>query len=173
MTGVYTARAIAHFAYQRKVPVVDVNIRRVIYRIWLGVDQTTAKKADMTLMNDLMQSIKSTQISLPSAFMEFGALICTARNPQCEQCPVSTFCAWLCTGKPANENIRTIQKYLGTDRYVRGLLLDLLRGEFTPIEPARIHDVWPDEKQRIRAINSLLADGLIEQNPMGNFSLAQ
>lgn len=60
---------------------------------------------------------------------------------------------------------------MGTDRQVRGLIMDVLRGAETPVEKAAIDVVWPDAAQRSRALFSLLEDGLAEQDEQGLFHL--
>lgn len=66
-----------------------------------------------------------------------------------------------------------MQRYAGTDRQVRGLLLDVLRNSSAPVERAALDMVWlTDTAQRDRALHSLLADGLVEQTPDGRFALA-
>ena len=90
-------------------------------------------------------------------------------------------CAWRAAGYPAYAGKRRApQKFAGTDRQVRGLLLDVLRdghadsglGEHEPfwVSRARLDAVWPDDTQRDRALRSLLADGLLVESH-GEFSL--
>ena len=66
-----------------------------------------------------------------------------------------------------------MQRYAGTDRQVRGMLLDVLRDSRSPVTRAQLDVVWPtDTAQRDRALDSLLADGLVEQTADGRFALA-
>ena len=68
---------------------------------------------------------------------------------------------------------RPVQKYAGTDRQVRGRLLDVLRGSSIPVTRAQLDVVWlSDIAQRDRALDSLLVDGLVEQTSDGRFALA-
>ena len=64
-----------------------------------------------------------------------------------------------------------MQKFTGTDRQVRGLLLDVLRGSPHPVAQADLDAVWPDAAQRSRAQASLLEDGLMDVNDEGLFHL--
>ena len=65
--------------------------------------------------------------------MELGATVCTARSPRCGLCPLSV-CAWRSSGYPAATTAaKRVQKYAGTDRQVRGRLLDVLRGNDSPV----------------------------------------
>jgi A/G-specific adenine glycosylase len=105
--------------------------------------------------------------------MELGATVCTARSPKCGICPL-TVCAWRQAGYPAGEGpARPVQRFAGTDRQVRGKLLDVLRGSAEPVERAELDVVWlTDTAQRDRALDSLLVDGLVEQTADGRFALA-
>ena len=68
---------------------------------------------------------------------------------------------------------RRSQTYAGTDRQVRGRLLDVLRTNDFPVQRHQLDVVWrTDTDQRDRALNSLLADGLVEQTPDGRYALA-
>jgi A/G-specific adenine glycosylase len=85
-----------------------------------------------------------------------------------------SICAWRSAGFPASaEPARRVQKYAGTDRQVRGRLLDVLRANDAPVERALLDVAWSsDPAQRDRALGSLLTDGLVEQTPDGLFALA-
>jgi A/G-specific adenine glycosylase len=105
--------------------------------------------------------------------MELGATVCTARSPRCGVCPLST-CAWRADGYPPSKRpARRAQTYAGTDRQVRGRLLDILRGNDIPVTREELDVAWlTDAAQRDRALASLLADGLVERTPDGRFALA-
>ena len=109
---------------------------------------------------------------LSAALMELGALICTARSPKCADCPIYAECAWQHNGRPEYAGpAKPVQKFAGTDRQVRGLLLDVLRGAEGPVEKARLDLVWHESGQRDRCLDSLLVDGLLEQTRDGLFAL--
>ena len=63
------------------------------------------------------------------------------------------------------------QRFAGTDRQVRGLLLDVLRGADRPVPRAALDVVWSDVVQRERALDGLVADGLVDPLPDGRFAL--
>jgi A/G-specific adenine glycosylase len=107
------------------------------------------------------------------ALMELGATVCTARSPRCGLCPLS-ICAWRSDGYPtAASPVRRVQRYAGTDRQVRGRLLDVLRNNNSPVSRAQLDVAWlTDTAQRDRALDSLLVDGLVEQTADGRFALA-
>ena len=64
-----------------------------------------------------------------------------------------------------------MQTYAGTDRQVRGRLLDVLRGSPEPVERRVLDAAWADAAQRDRCLDSLLVDGLAEQLDDGRFAL--
>lgn len=103
-----------------------------------------------------------------AALMELGALICTAKSPVCDKCPVIDDCAWVQAGKPqpteaeAQAAAQRVQKFVGTDRQVRGKIMGLLReaGE-GGVTKKEIDLLWPTTEQLERALQSLLDDGLV------------
>jgi A/G-specific adenine glycosylase len=105
------------------------------------------------------------------AVMELGALTCTAAAPNCPECPLAVHCAWLGAGRPAADVRPVGQTYEGTDRQCRGRLLAVLRDSREPVAQARLDAVWPDPVQRARALDGLVADGLVDPLPDGRFAL--
>jgi A/G-specific adenine glycosylase len=104
--------------------------------------------------------------------MELGALVCTARAPRCEQCPLASECRWLARGRPALDvAVRKPQAYAGTDRQVRGRLLAVLRDEDGPVHGDALAATWQEPVQRARALDGLVADGLVDPLPDGRFAL--
>ncbi|MCV7040198.1 adenine glycosylase [Mycolicibacterium moriokaense] len=170
--GAYTARAIACFAYRQRVPVVDTNVRRVVARVVHGRADSPASVRDLDDVAALLpDGPDAPQFSV--ALMELGATVCTARSPRCGVCPLTT-CAWRANGFPeATTPVRRTQRYAGTDRQVRGRLLDVLRDNDSPVPRAQLDLAWlSDTAQRDRALDSLLVDGLVEQTADGRFALA-
>jgi A/G-specific adenine glycosylase len=172
--GSYTARAIACFAHRQPVPVVDTNVRRVVARIVHGRADAAAPSAvrDHAEVSALLPDDGSAH-RFSAALMELGAIVCTARTPRCGLCPVSA-CQWRQAGyPPADGRARRPQTYAGTDRQVRGRLLDVLRDSEFPVTRAELDVAWlTDIEQRERALNSLLADGLVTLTIDGRFALA-
>jgi len=173
--GTYTGRAVATFAYGQRHPVVDTNVRRVVSRAVEGKPDagpaTTA--ADLAAMAELLPLDQERAARASIAFMELGAIVCTARAPRCTQCPFEAVCAWRATGEqlPAGPS-RMPQRYAGTDRQVRGLLLEVLRHASGPVPRQRLDVVWQDEVQRARALAGLVEDGLVEPLGADDFVLA-
>ena len=104
--------------------------------------------------------------------MEFGALVCTARRPSCEACPVRKRCAWTSAGQPLTPGTgRRQAEYNGSDRQVRGRILAILRESPGSVGVSAIEAAWPDAEQRDRALAALLADGLVVELPRRRFAL--
>jgi A/G-specific adenine glycosylase len=157
--GSYTARAVAAFAFGQRVPVVDTNVTRVISRWRHGEDgNRSATPADLARADALLPNTDAPLVSV--ALMELGALVCTARSPQCPSCPFAASCQWLAAGKPPGAPRRG-QGYAGTDRQVRGRLLALLRASPDPLTGRALDAAWDEPVQRERALASLVADGLV------------
>ena len=94
--GDYTAAAIASFAYNEAVPVVDGNVFRVLSRYFdmeTDISLATAKKEFAALAYELMP--KNDPANFNQAIMEFGALQCVPKNPNCEICVFNSSCAAL------------------------------------------------------------------------------
>jgi A/G-specific adenine glycosylase len=171
--GAYTARAVACFAYRQRVPVVDTNVRRVVARAVHG-RADAAESSSSRDLHDVEALLPNDRLAprFSVALMELGATVCTARAPRCGLCPLSS-CAWRSSGFPVGSVTRRVQRYAGTDRQVRGRLLDVLRSNDSPVTRAQLDVAWlSDTAQRDRALDSLLVDGLVEQTADGRFALA-
>jgi A/G-specific adenine glycosylase len=171
--GTYTARAVVCFGYGRPQPVVDTNVRRVVARLAHGsAEAGNARAADLADIAALTPEDPERAARFSVAAMELGALVCVAGTPRCGACPVRDLCAWRLAGSPPHEGPpRRVQKFAGTDRQVRGRLLDVLRAAHGPVEGAALEPAWDDAAQRGRCLDSLLTDGLVEQTPDGLFRL--
>ena len=193
--GSYTARAVAAYAFEQAVPVVDTNVRRVCHRAAHGnFLQGPARSRDLSDVADMMPWVdhdpaldrrgyrnaghdrdhRDAALLMTASLMELGSLICQARTPQCELCPIAARCAWVAAGKPApteeekSAAARRVQKFEGTDRQVRGLVLKTLRESATThVAVNEIDQLWPDRVQLSRAVDSLVADRLIERTHAG------
>lgn len=172
--GEYTAAAVASFAYGRRHAVLDTNVRRVFARAVSGVEYppnaTTA--AERKLARALLPDDETTAARWAAASMELGALVCTAKSPECGRCPIAGQCAWRLAGKPAHTGAaRRGQTYAGTDRQVRGKLLAVLRDTSAPVPQSQLDAVWHEPVQRARALDGLVADGLVEPLAGGVYRL--
>ncbi|HIY67116.1 MAG TPA: A/G-specific adenine glycosylase [Candidatus Agrococcus pullicola] len=164
--GDYTARAVAVFHFGDRHPVVDTNVRRVIARALHGQgDAGPAAKRDLAEVESLLPEQREDAALVSIALMELGALVCTARAPKCDECPLKAQCAWVAAGKPAFLGKRAPKqaRFEGSDRQARGRILRALRESDMPIPVTDFVLVWPEDAQRKRAIESLKQDGLAVQ----------
>jgi len=160
--GDYTAAAIASFAFGQRHVVLDTNVRRLFARSVQGVEYPAESitATERALAADLLPDHDADRWA--AATMELGAVVCTAKSPRCSGCPIDDQCAWNLSGRPAHAGPpRRGQAYAGTDRQVRGRLLDVLRGSDAPVTKAALDAAWDDADQRERCLTSLLADGLV------------
>jgi len=167
LTGIgdYTARAVAVFAFGDRHPVVDTNTRRVLARAVEGRSQPgPPAKADLAAMTAILPEDDGDAAVVNAAAMELGAVVCTARTPRCEACPLADLCAWRAAGYPDTGDERRKQaRYEGSDRQARGAVMKVLRDADGHVAPAlAVIAEWPDPQQRDRAIDSLIVDGLVE-----------
>jgi len=88
--GRYTAGAVACFAYEKPVPAVDTNVRRVLGRVFLG--EGKGEKDIWPIATNLVPKNGERAWRFNQALMELGALVCTARKPRCPECPVRSDC---------------------------------------------------------------------------------
>jgi len=172
--GDYTAAAVRSFAYGRRGVVLDTNVRRVLARLVDGValPRPSVSVAERGGAEALLPDDDATAATWSIALMELGALVCTASSPSCGVCPVAGPCAWLAAGRPAYDGpARTVQRFAGTDRQVRGRLLSVLRESHGPVAKEALDLVWDEPVQRQRALDALVADGLVDPLPDGRYDL--
>lgn len=173
--GDYTARAVAAFAYGHRHPVVDTNTRRVLARAIAGQAEPAppSTSRDLSAMAAQLPEDRGEAAAFNAGIMELGAVVCTAKSPTCDACPIRNSCAWRLSGYPDYAGPRkAVQKtYAGSDRQVRGLIMAELRSTHRPVSDAEIIGLWPDDVQRARALAGLLADGLAIAVPGGGYTL--
>jgi A/G-specific adenine glycosylase len=172
--GDYTAAAVAVFAHHRRLPVLDTNVRRVFARVIDGtaLPSPSVRVAERETARGLLpvDSVEAARWSV--AVMELGALVCTARGPRCDACPIADRCRWRRAGYPAYDGPRRpTQSYDGTDRQCRGALLAVLREASGPVHRRELEAVWDRSPQRERALDGLAADGLVEPLDGDRFAL--
>ena len=166
--GDYTAAAVLAFAFGRRSIVLDTNVRRVLSRTVEGVAQAPSHitTAERQRAEALWPAAHGRSARWSAAVMEFGAVVCTARRPACDSCPVRDRCAWTAAGQPSSPDVvRRQPAYSGSDRQARGRILAVLRDSPSPVPASAIEAAWPDEAQRDRALDGLLADGLVVRLP--------
>ncbi len=190
--GDYTAAAVAAFAFGRRETVVDTNIRRVQARAVTGnaLPAPALTAAEMRLARALLPAETGESVAWNAAVMELGALICTARSPRCDECPILDRCAWVRAGRPEPHYVPKGQAWAGTDRQVRGAMMAVLRHASgpvrrellltPPVDLARapgaaaeldplgaLHGLAAPQEQMERALAGLISDRLAEETELG------
>ena len=92
--GEYTAGAVLSFAFGQRAAILDTNVARVLFRVFIGRGQPKAhamRKQLWTLSRTLLPVRHVFDFN--QALMDFGATMCTARKPQCLLCPMRPDCA--------------------------------------------------------------------------------
>jgi A/G-specific adenine glycosylase len=120
--GEYTAAAIASFSYNEAVPVVDGNVFRVLSRyfdIETDISSASAKKEFTALANELLPKGKANIFN--QAIMEFGALQCVPKSPDCQTCVLNQSCLALQKKKVAQLPVKS-KKIKVTKRYFNYLV---------------------------------------------------
>ena len=91
--GAYTAGAIRSFAFQERAAILDTNVARVLFRIFVGKGdpKSHAMKRHLWTLSETLVPRRHV-FDFNQALMDFGAMICVARNPKCLVCPMSKSC---------------------------------------------------------------------------------
>ncbi|MBA3917872.1 MAG: hypothetical protein C0516_04705 [Gemmatimonas sp.] len=94
--GAYTAGAVASFAYEKRAALVDTNVARVLQRYFapeLPLKSGAGLRRLWSIAQQLLPRTGALTWTHNQALMELGALVCSARAPQCPVCPVRRGCA--------------------------------------------------------------------------------
>ena len=163
--GDYTASAVVSFAFGGRATVLDTNVRRLIARAESGIANcpTSVTRAERVVSDALVPDEDVRAAKWAVASMELGALVCTARSPQCEVCPIRDSCRWVIDGKPDNAPARRGQPWKGTDRQCRGVIMDVVRNSPRGVKVQMALSAWPEPDQASRCLESLLDDGLVHR----------
>lgn len=141
--GRYTAGAVACFAYGKQVATVDTNIRRVLHRLFLGIEHPEPRANDAQMLAIAEHVLPPQQAyAWNQALMDMGATICTSNNPQCTSCPLQASCQAFQDLRqyslfPSGTVLRQLRKvaekkasyqpFTSSNRYFRGRTVDFLR----------------------------------------------
>ena len=163
--GDYTASAVVSFAFGGRATVLDTNVRRLIARAESGIANcpTSVTRAERIVADALVPDEDARAAKWAVASMELGALVCTARSPQCEVCPIRDGCRWVIDGRPDNAPARRGQPWKGTDRQCRGVIMDVVRNSPHGVKVQMALSAWPELDQASRCLESLLDDGLVHR----------
>jgi A/G-specific adenine glycosylase len=103
--GEYTAGAVLSFAFGPRAAILDTNVARVLFRVFIadGDPKTHAMKRHLWHVSRTVLP-RAHVFDFNQALMDFGATLCTARNPQCDRCPMRADCAYLAVLKQTAKN---------------------------------------------------------------------
>jgi A/G-specific adenine glycosylase len=91
--GAYTAGAILSFAFRQRAAILDTNVARVLYRVFVGRGDPKGHAMTKHLWAVSAALVpKARAFDFNQALMDFGAMACTARKPKCLVCPMAKFC---------------------------------------------------------------------------------
>jgi len=171
--GPYTASAVACFAGERRVPVADTNIQRVLARAVLG--RARARDCEPAALRAAAERLLPEEGARAHnlALMDLGAMVCASRAPQCDGCPVAGLCRWRLAGQPEGETSgQRTPKFEHTARFARGRIVDALRTA-DGLDASELAALLPDHHRDHvpRYLRSLEVDGLIEQDAEGRWRL--
>lgn len=138
--GEYTASAIASISFNQDYPTVDGNVFRVLSRFF-GISDPIDTLAGKKIFKELAaELIKGTDPGMHNqALMEFGALQCTPKKPDCLQCPLKEHCYAFSTKKTAELPVK-LKKTKQRNRYFNYFVL--LQGEDTWLRKRVGKDIW-------------------------------
>jgi A/G-specific adenine glycosylase len=91
--GAYTAGAIRSFAFRERAAILDTNVARVLFRVFIGRGdpKSHAMKRHLWSISEALVPAKQV-FDFNQALMDFGAMVCVARNPRCLVCPMAKDC---------------------------------------------------------------------------------
>ncbi|MGH9370173.1 MAG: A/G-specific adenine glycosylase [Vicinamibacterales bacterium] len=92
--GVYTAGAVLSFAFGQRAAILDTNVARVLFRVFVGRGhlKAHASRRHLWTLSRTLLPIRHV-FDFNQALMDFGATVCTARKPKCLLCPMQSGCA--------------------------------------------------------------------------------
>ena len=171
--GSYTAAAVAAFAYGRRHPVLDTNVRRVLTRLVSGdfLPRPALTVAEVRLAESLLPAGRQARGSVVGGRHGTRCPCLHCGPPTLPRLPGPRQCAWLSQGQPAATSRRPTARYEGSDRQSRGRLLAVLRAASGPVPAAALDAAWHDSGQRARALAALIDDGLIIRCADGSLAL--
>ena len=100
--GPYTVGAVQSFAFEKRVPIVDTNVARLLLRVFVGankLDGHATRRHAWELSAAVLPRLRVFDFN--QALMDFGAMVCTPRKPRCRQCPMRRDCTAFTTGTVA------------------------------------------------------------------------
>jgi A/G-specific adenine glycosylase len=93
--GAYTAGAIRSFAFRERAAILDTNVARVLFRVFIGRGDPKSHAMKRHLWSVSASLVpRRHAYDFNQALMDFGATVCVARNPKCLVCPMAKHCSW-------------------------------------------------------------------------------
>lgn len=171
--GSYTARAVLALAFHQPVAALDVNIRRVLGRAFIGPAASDLPPRELQSRADELVPVGGPA-AWTHALMDIGATLCRPREPRCEACPLRRSCrfanegqagpaAATTTAEPDARRPSTPAPFPSTSRWLRGRILDRLRdapdGSWVAFDEA----IGAHDPEMVRAaVTTLAAEGMVE-----------
>ena len=92
--GAYTAGAIRSFAFRERAAILDTNVARVLFRVFVrrGDPKAHAMKKHLWAVSEAIVPYKHV-FDFNQALMDLGATVCVARKPKCDECPMTSLCS--------------------------------------------------------------------------------
>ena len=92
--GAYTAGAIRSFAFRQRAAILDTNVARVLFRVFVGRGdiKAHAMRKHLWTVSEVLVPRKEV-FDFNQALMDLGAIVCVARKPKCLVCPMTKLCA--------------------------------------------------------------------------------
>jgi A/G-specific adenine glycosylase len=92
--GAYTAGAIRSFAFRQRAAILDTNVARVLFRVFVarGDVKAHAMRRHLWAVSEALVPRKDV-FDFNQALMDLGAMVCSARKPKCDACPMTRLCA--------------------------------------------------------------------------------
>jgi A/G-specific adenine glycosylase len=146
--GRYTAHAMAVFAFGQELPVVDVNVRRALSRIFFRMKTTVSVVDEFTAWTMAQRVLPAGKAyDWNQALMDFGAIVCTAVRPRCTECPVAALCA-------SRPGMKPVSRRRGSARVLESARTSPARRDASPTRTAS-HRGTPLRLYRGRVIETL------------------
>lgn len=138
--GSYTAAAIASLCYNEKIPAIDGNVNRVISRLFdieTPIDKALGKKQIEAFANQLIENQNPGDFN--QALMDFGSLICTPKQPVCNQCPVQQHCMAYIRQTQLNRPVKSVKTKISQRYFIYAFVTD---GKQVFINKRTKNDIW-------------------------------
>jgi len=175
--GRYTAHAVLSSAFGKPVPVVDINVRRLLSRLFFRMETTDRLRPEAEIWITAGRVLpRGRTYEWNQALMDLGATVCTARAPRCSDCPVMTVCrSYRRMRHGTHRKIYHEPSLYGIpNRIYRGKIVEMLRRSRRPISVSAVARVLLNGSslRHQRWLNDVLAglarDGLIRVSTGGH-----